>query len=85
MSDYEHKDMSGNLFKNEKKEKKEHKDYWGGCKIRGEVYEISGWINTSEKTGKQYIGFKFQTEEETAKFKGSKNPISVKTDEDLPF
>ena len=27
----------------------------------------------------------FQTEEETAKFKGSKNPISVKTDEDLPF
>jgi uncharacterized protein (DUF736 family) len=85
MSDSERKDMSGSLFKNEKKEKEEQPDYNGGCKIRGEVYVIAGWINTSKDTGKKYIGFKFQTEEEAAKYKGSKNPISVKTEEDLPF
>ena len=91
MSDFEHEDMSGNLFKNEKKEKKKQKDYWGSCKIRGEVYEIAGWINTSEKTGKKYINFKFQTEEEAAKYKEKKDnkssdePIKVKSDEDIPF
>ena len=85
MSDFEHKDMTGNLFKNEKKEKETQPAYNGGCKVRGEVYQISAWVNKSQKTGKSYFNFKFQTEEETAKFKGSKNPISVKTDEDLPF
>ena len=89
--DFVHEDMTGNLFKNEKKEKKKQKDYWGSCKIRGEVYEIAGWINTSEKTGKKYIGFKFQTEEEAAKYKEKKDnkssdePIKVKSDEDIPF
>jgi hypothetical protein len=85
MSDYEHEEMGGNLFKNEKKEKTKQKDYWGGCKIRGEVYVIAGWVNTSEKTGKKYINFKFQTEEEAAKYKGSKKPITPETDDDLPF
>jgi hypothetical protein len=89
--DFEHEDMSGNLFKNEKKEKKKQKDYWGSCKIRGEVYEIAGWINISQDTGKKYIGFKFQTEEEAAKYKEKKDnkssgePIKVKSDEDIPF
>ena len=93
MSDYEHKDMSGNLFKNEKKEKKGQPDYRGGCKIRGEVYVIAGWINTSKDTGKKYINFKFQTEEEAAQYenkekkdnKSSDEPIKVKSDEDIPF
>ena len=85
MSDFEHKDMTGNLFKNEKKEKEGQPDYRGGCKIRGEVYVIAAWINKSQKTGKSYFNFKFQTEEEAEKYKGSVNPVTPKTDGDIPF
>tara|TARA_R100001082_G_scaffold111267_1_gene94587 strand:+ start:5834 stop:6091 length:258 start_codon:yes stop_codon:yes gene_type:complete len=85
MSDYEHKDMSGNLFKNEKKEKETQPDYNGGCKINGEVYQISAWINKSQNTGKTYFNFKFQSKEEVDKYKGSKKPITPETDDDLPF
>jgi len=85
MSDYEHKEMKGSLFKNEKKEQAKQPDYKGSCKINGEIYRISAWINKAQKSGKTYFAFSFQSEEEVAKFKGSVNPISPKTDEDLPF
>ena len=85
MSDYEHKEMKRSLFKNEKKENAKQPDYKGSCKINGSVYQISAWINKAQKSGKTYFAFSFQSEEEVAKFRGSKNPISVKTDEDLPF
>ena len=45
------KEGSGKLFKNDKKEKKEDRDYQGSIMINGKEHWFSGWINEG-KTGK---------------------------------
>ncbi len=41
---FEHKDGSGSLFKNTKKEKEAHPDYRGELKIGGTLYELGAWV-----------------------------------------
>lgn len=46
---YEKKDMSGSLFKNDRKEKDSHPDYQGDIIIDGKHYWLSGWIKEGQK------------------------------------
>ena len=40
---YEHRDNSGTLFTNKKKENDKHPDYRGEIKVDGKLWEISAW------------------------------------------
>lgn len=50
--------LSGALFKNDKKETEKHPDYKGSCEIDGTEYWVSSWLNTSGK-GVKYLSLKF--------------------------
>ena len=50
--------LSGALFKNDKKETDKHPDYKGSCEIEGTEYWLSAWLNTSGK-GVKYLSLKF--------------------------
>lgn len=41
---YDQKDMSGVLFRNDRKEKDTHPDYTGNARIDGRDYWLSAWI-----------------------------------------
>ena len=49
---YQQKDMSGSLFKNDRKEKDTHPDYRGDIVIDGVSYWLSAWVKTSKNGGK---------------------------------
>lgn len=56
---YEHKEMSGSLFKNGyKKEGDNQPDYKGGCLINGVLMDMAAWIKETDKKVK-YMQFKF--------------------------
>ena len=50
---YEMKEGSGKLFKNDKKQKKEDKDYQGSIMINGTEHWLSAWVNEG-KNGKYF-------------------------------
>ena len=58
MSDYQHKDLTGSLFKNEYKEKDTHPDYKGTALVNGRELEVAGWISQT-KAGKTFLSLKF--------------------------
>lgn len=63
MSEYQQKDNSGALFKNDKKETDSHPDYKGSAMIDGSDYWVSGWINTSN-AGTKYMKFSYSPKEQ---------------------
>ena len=69
----EDKDMSGVLFKNNKKETDKHPELTGNIVIGGEKYYLSAWSNTS-KAGNKYIKLSATAEQK-----------QKKQDDDLPF
>jgi uncharacterized protein (DUF736 family) len=54
--------LSGALFKNDKKETEKHPDYKGSCEIDGTEYWVSSWLNES-KNGRKYLSLKFSPKE----------------------
>jgi hypothetical protein len=46
---FEHRDGSGNLFKNTRKMADNHPDYKGEGKVNGNIVDIAGWIKKGEK------------------------------------
>ena len=61
--EYEKKDNSGALFKNDIKESDSHPDYKGSAMIDGSDYWVNGWINTS-KAGTKYMKFSYSAKEQ---------------------
>lgn len=55
--------LSGALFKNDKKETEKHPDYRGSCEIDGTQYWVSSWLNES-KNGRKYLSLKFSAKDE---------------------
>jgi len=51
MNDYEHKELTGNLFKNDKRETDAHPHYRGELMVGGTVYRLSAWLKDG-KAGK---------------------------------
>ena len=84
---YELKEGTGKLFKNNKKEKKEDRDYQGSIMINGKEHWFSGWINEGQ-TGKYFsvsIG-KIKEPKESFKPRGDDEmPKSSSLVDDIPF
>ncbi len=59
MSNYQQRDMSGSLFKNQDKQAETHADYKGECLIDGQAYWMSAWLKTSE-SGRKWMSFSFK-------------------------
>ena len=70
---FETKELTGSLFKNERKEKPSHPDYQGKALIAGKTYYISGWVKEG-KAGK-YFSFAFK----------EANAAQTQTIDDLAF
>jgi uncharacterized protein (DUF736 family) len=70
---------TGAIFKNEKKADN-HPDYKGKVNVKGEEFEISGWIKTS-KDGKSFLSLKIQEPYN----KNSYDDLVQKPVTDLPF
>jgi uncharacterized protein (DUF736 family) len=62
MNDYEQKDNSGAIFKNDKKETENHPDYKGSARVAGVDYWVSVWVNTSAN-GNKYMSTSYTPKE----------------------
>jgi hypothetical protein len=60
---YEMKDMSGSLFKNDKREKDTHPNATGSCLIDGVAFWISAWTK-EDKNGNKYQSLAFKRKDE---------------------
>jgi hypothetical protein len=89
---YEVKDLTGTLFRNDRKTSEKHPDKKGSCKINGQEYWVSGWIRYSDN-GEERISLAFSLKEERSDRSG---PATVRTNtesakphidinDDIPF
>jgi len=78
---YEMKDMSGSLFRNEKREKDTHPNATGSCLIDGVEYWVSAWTKEGAKGKWQSLAFTRKDE----KKQSAPAKSAVDTDESLPF
>lgn len=75
--------LSGALFKNDKKETEKHPDYKGSCEIDGTEYWVSSWLNTSGK-GVKYLSLKFSPKD--GEKQAAPKPAAIDDDfSDAPF
>lgn len=93
---YEPKDMTGSLFKNDRKEKDTHADYRGSALIGGVEHWLDAWIN-KDRNGNSYMSLKFKLKDarhggysyngdpRTNSSGGTSNPQPAGLDEDPPF
>jgi hypothetical protein len=56
--------LTGALFKNNKRENDRHPLYRGSCEINGQKFWISAWLKTSERTGEKFMSLAFKPAEE---------------------
>ena len=79
---YEIRELSGSLFKNEKKTEEKHPQMQGSCLIDGVEYYISAWTKDGTKGRWQSLAFK----RKDAKPDSKPAPASVEQmDDDIPF
>jgi hypothetical protein len=72
MTTYQQRDLTGSLFKNERKEADTHSDCKGGALIGGTEFWLDAWINTA-KDGSKYMALKFKAKEARQGYSGSYN------------
>lgn len=83
---YEQKDMSGSLFKNDKKEKDSHPNAKGTAKIDGVEYWVSAWTK-KDKNGNpwQSLSFKRKDDAKPQPERKTERAAHPDDDSDLPF
>ena len=59
MSNYQQRDNSGALFKNEEKRSENGPDYSGSCVIDGADYFFDAWLKTAD-SGRRWMSFSFK-------------------------
>ena len=80
---FELRELSGSLFRNNKREKETHPQMTGECLIGGVAYWVSAWTK-EDKNGNKFQSLAFKPKEE----KSAKKPDSGMPgdmDNDLPF
>lgn len=60
---YEQRDMSGSLFKNDRKEQSNHPDYTGTVMVAGVTYQLAAWIKTA-KSGSKFMSLSVKPKEQ---------------------
>ena len=78
---FEMRELSGSLFKNEKKTEEKHPQMQGSCLIDGVEYYISAWTKEGAKGRWQSLAFK----RKDAKPDSKPAPASVDDDDSIPF
>jgi uncharacterized protein (DUF736 family) len=63
---YEQRDMTGSLFKNDRKESETHPDYKGSALIGGVDHWLDAWINT-DRNGNKYMALKLKPKDGSAR------------------
>jgi uncharacterized protein (DUF736 family) len=76
----------GAIFKNDDKQQDNHPDYKGSLNVNGVDLWVSGWLKTSEKTGKKFMSLSVKPKE-AAPVKKASEPSSGFDDMDdsAPF
>jgi hypothetical protein len=84
---YQQRELSGSLFKNQKKEKDTHPDATGTALIDGVTYYVSAWTKTGAKGRWQSLAFKRKDKQETRQQPASRQgkPAAQDDDGDIPF
>ena len=80
MSDFQQRENTGALFKNEQKEQPNHCDYQGSINVGGTEYWLNAWLKKS-KNGKNFMSLSVKPKE--APPQGYTNKPDF--DEDPPF
>ena len=80
---FEHKENSGSLFKNDRRETENHPNYKGDGLINGKEVWISAWVKETT-TGSKFMSISFQNKNDVNAVSSSK-PVVEFEDEDLPF
>jgi uncharacterized protein (DUF736 family) len=84
---YEQRDLTGSLFKNERKEADTHSDYKGSALIGGTEFWLDAWINTA-KDGSKYMSLKFKPKDAQKGYSAriaADEPQPADLDDDVPF
>ena len=76
----------GAIFKNDDKQQDNHPDYKGSLNVNGVDLWVSGWLKTSEKTGKKFMSLSVKPKD-AAPVKQASKPKSSGFDDmdDAPF
>jgi hypothetical protein len=89
---YEQKDMSGSLFKNDKREKDSHPHAKGTALIDGVEYWVSAWTKEGAKGKFQSLSFRRKEQRQPAPQKqeaygkaSGANPAVRELDDEIPF
>lgn len=85
MGGFVQNDLSGALFRNDRKQRDNQPDHTGTCTIDGKEYYMSAWIKTSG-SGNKFFSIAF-TEKDQAKAKAAAAPAGTYEDfdDDIPF
>ena len=83
---YTHKENSGSLFKNEKREKDTHPNMTGTALIDGKEYWVSAWTKEGEKGRWQSLAFKPKEAKQESRPQGGSSKVGKgEIEDDLPF
>lgn len=95
MPDYDN-NMTGVLFKNDKKTSSSHPDYKGSCEIDNEEFWLAAWIKPKKSDGSKFMSLSFTPKNEN---RGAKTTVvtadvpigqvaaqgNIGDDSDIPF
>ena len=83
---YEQKDMSGSLFKNDRREKETHPQAKGSAMIGGVEYWVSAWTKEARDGSKyQSLAFTPKNADQTGSYARQQPQTSADLDDDVPF
>jgi len=84
MTEYKHKENSGSIWPNDKKEKETHPDGRGSAVIDGVDYWISAWKNKATN-GTPWSSLRFERKDSRPPPPGSQKQEQPDFDDDIPF